>query len=199
LANLMTYFNQNPTASIYPSSLMKRLTLLALLLLLLNLPVRSSPQLKEADKWEPFRFIVGEWVGKGTGSPGEAAGAFSFSFDLDEKVLVRKNRADYPATKDKPAYSHTDLMVIYKEGPETRAIYFDNEGHTIHYAVTVSNDLPTRITFLGDISTSAPRFRFIYSKINNDNMTFQFDIAPPGKPEAFAKYLEGSLMRRAAK
>ncbi len=195
----MTAFEQNPTASGYSSSIMKRLPLLAFLILsFLSLPVQSSPQLnKEADNWEPFRFLVGDWVGKGTGNPGEATGAFSFSFDLEEKILVRKNRADYPATKDKPAYSHTDLMVIYKEGPENRAIYFDNEGHTIHYAVTISKDLPTRITFLGDISTSAPRFRFVYSKINNDNMTFQFDIAPPGKPEGFSKYLEGSLVRRA--
>src|SRR5262252_7525043 len=187
----MTGFNQNPTASSHTSSMMKRLTLFALLLLLyVPSPVRSFPQLnKEADSWEAFRFLVGEWVGKGSGSPGEATGAFSFSFDLEEKILVRKNRADYPATKDKPAYSHTDLMVIYKEGPEIRAIYFDNEGHTIHYAVTISKDLPTRITFLGDISTSAPRFRFVYSKINNNNMTFQFDVAPPGEPEAFTKYL----------
>ena len=179
--------------------MMNRLTLFALLLLLsLPLPVRSSSQLnKDTDSWKPFRFLVGEWVGKGTGSPGEASGAFSFNFDLEEKVLVRKNRADYPATKDKPAYSHTDLMVIYKEGPETRAIYFDNEGHTIHYAVTVSDDLPTRITFLSEPSTSAPRFRFVYSKVNNDNMTFQFEIAPPGKPDAFTKYMEGALARKA--
>ena len=177
---------------------MNRLTLISILLLISTpLPVRSSPQLKkDTDNWEPFRFLVGEWVGKGTGGPGEGTGGFSFSFDLEEKILVRKNRADYPATKDKPAYSHTDLMVIYKEGPETSAIYFDNEGHTIHYAVNVSKDLPTRITFLSEISTSAPRFRFIYIKNNNDNMTFQFDIAPPGKPEGFTKYMEGSLARK---
>jgi len=194
----MTGSDKTPMASSYPSSMMKPLTLLALLLLLsLPLPVRSFPQLnKGADNWEAFRFLVGEWVGKGTGSPGEAAGAFSFSFDLEEKILVRKNRADYPATKDKPAYSHNDLMVIYKEGTETRAIYFDNEGHIINYTVTVSKDLPTRITFLSEISPSAPRFRFIYSKINNDNMTFQFDVAQPAKPEAFTKYLEGSLVRK---
>jgi len=170
------------------------------LLLLVPVPVRSLQQsAKEGDNWEPFRFLIGEWTGKGSGSPGEAGGSFSFSFDLEEKILVRRNRADYPATKEKPAYSHTDLMVIYKEGPVTRAIYFDNEEHIINYVVTVSKDVPTRVTFLSDISASAPRFRFVYSKINNDNMIFQFDIAPPGKPDAFARYLEGSLVRKTAK
>jgi len=177
---------------------MKMLTIPAVLLLLfVSTPVRSLPQsTKEHDNWEPFRFLIGEWTGKGSGSPGEASGAFSFSFDLDEKVLVRKNRADYPATKDKPAYSHTDLMVIYKEGAETRALYFDNEGHIIHYTVTVTKGQPTHVTFLGDISPTAPRFRFVYNKVNNDNMTFQFDFAPPGKPEAFTKYIDGSLVRK---
>ena len=193
----MTRFEQNQTAPRYLSLMNKVLVLPALLLLLVPVPVRSFQQsAKEGDNWEPFRFLIGEWTGKGSGSPGEAGGSFSFSFELEEKILVRRNRADYPATKEKPAYSHTDLMVIYKEGPVTRAIYFDNEGHIINYAVTVSKDLPTRVTFLGDISASAPRFRFVYSKINNDNMTFQFDIAPPGKPDVFARYLEGSLVRK---
>jgi hypothetical protein len=136
----MTRFEQNPTSSSYRWSMIKLLALPAVLLLIsVPMPVRSFPQsTKEGDNWEPFRFLIGEWTGKGSGSPGEAGGAFSFSFDLEEKILVRRNRADYPATKEKPAYSHTDLMVIYKEGPATRAIYFDNEGHIINYAVTVS-------------------------------------------------------------
>jgi hypothetical protein len=93
--------------------MIKLLALSVLLLLPLPILARSGAQLtKEADTWEPFRFLIGEWTGKGTGATGEAVGAFSFSFELDEKILLRRNRADYPATKDKPAYSHTDLMVI---------------------------------------------------------------------------------------
>ena len=150
---------------------------------------------KDAANWDAFRFLLGEWVGEGTGAPGEASGGFSFSFDLEGKILVRRNRADYPATKDKPAYSHTDLMVIYQEPEGTRAIYFDNEGHVIRYAVSLSKD-QTTLSFLSEPSPSAPRFRFTYNKAKNESMTFQFDIAPPGKPEAFSKYLEGSLHRK---
>jgi hypothetical protein len=169
-------------------------------LLVTPLSARQSQAPKEAANWDAFRFLIGEWVGEGTGAPGEANGGFSFSFDLEGKILVRRNRADYPATKDKPAYSHTDLMVIYQEpeGQATRAIYFDNEGHVIRYAVSLSKDQAI-LTFLSDPSPSAPRFRFTYNKATNDSMTFQFDIAPPGKPEAFSKYLEGSLHRKTAR
>jgi hypothetical protein len=175
--------------------MIKTLTLSVTFLLLAT--SLSAQQAKDTANWGALRFLLGDWVGEGTGTPGEATGGFSFSFDLEGKVLIRKNRADYPATKDKPAYSHTDLMVIYQE-PEskvTRAIYFDNEGHVIHYSVSFSKD-QTTLTFLSDPSPSAPRFRFTYNKAKNDSMTFQFDIAPPGKPEAFSKYIEGSLHRK---
>lgn len=172
-------------------------SLVTLILLSVSLSAQPFPvqQPKDNFNWDAYRFLVGEWVGEGAGAPGEASGGFSFSFELEEKILVRRNRADYPATKDKPAYSHTDLMVIYQEPEGTRAIYFDNEGHVIRYLVSLSKD-QTALVFLSEPSPSAPRFRFTYKKANNDSMTFQFDIAPPGKPEAFSKYLEGSLRRK---
>lgn len=174
---------------------------LLLTLVLLTIPLstqRSSAQQSgEAANWDVFRFLLGEWVGEGTGAPGEATGGFSFSFDLEGKILVRRNRADYPATKDKPAYSHTDLMVIYQEphGQAVRAIFFDNEGHVIHYSVNMSKD-QTTVTFLSDPAPAAPRARLTYHKANNDSMTFQFDIALARKPKAFSKYIEGSVHRK---
>lgn len=176
-----------------------RTLLVVLLLLAASLSARQSfAQQPKEPNWDLFRFLLGEWVGEGTGAPGEGTGGFSFTFDLQGKILVRKNSADYPATKDKPAYSHTDLMVIYREADDSiKAIYFDNEGHVIHYAVSFSKDQNT-LTFLSDPSPSAPRFRFIYSKATPDKLKFEFDIAPPGKPEAFSKYVEGSAHRKPA-
>lgn len=161
----------------------------------LSAPQSPAQQPTEAN-WDSFRFLLGEWIGEGTGAPGEGTGGFSFNFDLQGKILVRKNNADYPATKNKPAYSHTDLMVIYRETDDSlKAIYFDNEGHVIHYAVSFSKDQNT-LTFISDPSPSSPRFRFIYSKATPDKLKLEFDIAPPGKPEAFSKYIEGSAHRK---
>jgi hypothetical protein len=157
-----------------------------------------AQQPADTTTWDSFRFLLGEWVGEGTGSPGEGIGSFSFSFDLEGKILVRKNRSDYPATKDKPAYSHTDLMIIYRETEDSlKAIYFDNEAHVIHYAVSFSKDQNT-LTFLSDASPSSPRFRFIYTRTTPDKLKLEFDIAPPGKPDAFSRYVEGSAHRKPA-
>lgn len=152
----------------------------------------------EAADWNAWQFLVGDWTAEGGGQPGQGTGTFSFNFDLQGKILVRKNRAQYPATKDRPAYIHEDLMVIYREaeGKIARAIYFDNEGHVIQYTAEFSQDQKS-VTFLSDRAPPAPRFRLSYAKSGNGALTIKFEIAPPDKPEAFATYLEGSARRKA--
>ena len=142
---------------------------------------------------------MGDWAGEGSGQPGQAGGgAFSFGFDLQGKVLVRRSYAEYPPSKDKPSYRHDDLMIVYKDtdGKGTRAIYFDNEGHVIEYSVTFSQDQKT-LTFLSEPVASAPRFRLIYTRVKDDVLSFEFDIAPPGKPDSFSRYIEGKAHRKA--
>lgn len=165
------------------------LLLACIVVLIAPAPARESNE----SNWEPFRFLLGEWVAEGSGKPGEATGGFSFTFDLEKKILVRRSFANYPATKDKPAYSHTDLMVIYQDSNLARAIYFDNEGHIINYAIVFSD---AQLVFTSEPSASTPRFRFTYHKPKDGRLTFEFEIAPPGKPEAFSKYVEGSAHRK---
>ena len=112
--------------------------------------------------------------------------------------MMRKNRADYPATKDRPAFSHEDLMVIYLEpgGAGTRrAIYFDNEGHVIEYAAEFSAERKT-FTFLSGAVPSSPRYRLTYTKEGTDRVSIKFEIAPPGKPDGFSTYVEAVAHRK---
>lgn len=158
-----------------------------------NLPAQqpASPA-----NWSAWQFLLGEWVGEGTGDPGQGSGTFSFQLDLQKRILVRKNRADYPATKDRPAFSHEDLMVIYQDTANSaRAIYFDNEGHVIHYAASFSKNQDT-LTFVSTPMPSAPRFRLTYVKGKNQTLGIKFDIAPPGKPEEFAPYIQATARRK---
>ncbi|MCX6169546.1 MAG: hypothetical protein NTX65_09405 [Ignavibacteriales bacterium] len=150
----------------------------------------SQQATKPAD-WTALKFLIGEW----SGAPGEATGSFTFSYDLQKRILLRKNFAEYPAQNGRPAFRHDDLMIVYFEGGENKAVYFDNEGHTINYKISFSSDSLSTI-FVSDIIPSAPRFRFSYTKIENDKMKFSFDIAPPGKPEEFTKYIDGIVARK---
>jgi hypothetical protein len=162
---------------------------LLLLITALSLCAQTAPN------WDRWQFLIGDWAGEGSGEPGQGAGAFSFRLDLDGRVLVRKNRADYPAAKDKPAYSHQDLMVVYPEGPGASAVYFDNEGHVIHYGIEFGRD-GGEVIFTSTVQASAPRFRLTYAKLGPHKVGIRFEIAPPGKPDAFAPYIEATAHRK---
>jgi hypothetical protein len=125
------------------------------------------------DPWKTLQILTGEWVGE----TAESAGACSFTFDLQHKILVRKSYSQSPTSR------HDDLMVIYLE-PAPKAIYFDSEGHVIHYTVEAS---PDSVRFLNE------QYRLTYRK-NGDNLLMDFDIAPPGKP--FSNYLHATLRKK---
>jgi hypothetical protein len=147
--------------------------------------------------WASLEYLIGDWVGEGGGQPGQGAGEFSFHPDLQKRILVRKNYAAYPATKDRPAFTHDDLTVIYRESDNAplKAVYFDSEGHVIHYSVTASSDQKT-IEFVSDVLPSSPRFRLTYVMTGSDTVTIKFEIAPPGKPDSFSTYIEAKAKRK---
>ncbi|MBI3698478.1 MAG: hypothetical protein HY238_27010 [Acidobacteria bacterium] len=161
----------------------------------MGLALLAAAAAEPADPWKPLRFLVGDWVAEGGGVPGRGAGSLSFQLDLEGKVLVRRNRADYPASAGRAAFHHEDLMVIYpeSEGKAIRAIYFDNEGHVIRYEAEFVGEA---VRFLSEASASGPRYRLTYRKTGSDTVTVDFEIAPPGKPEAFAHYAGGAARRK---
>jgi hypothetical protein len=145
-------------------------------LLLMAAAICASGQ--APDPWKAVQFLTGEWVGEGAGAPGESAGACSFTFDLQHRVLVRKNYAESATLR------HDDLMVVYLE-KELKAIYFDSEGHVIHYTVEAG---PDSVRFLSE------QYRLTYRKTGDDKLSLDFDVAPPGK--AFSNYLHATLRRK---
>jgi hypothetical protein len=138
--------------------------------------------------WTNFDKLIGEWVGDGAGQPGQGNGTFTFSFDLDKKILVRKGHTVFPKTENKAENTHDDLMIIYPDysGAPAKAIYFDNEGHTINYSVQC---LGKSIVFTSTKITNVPLFRLTYTLLDNDLMNTKFEMSRDG--EVFTPYLEG--------
>ena len=172
----------------------------ALLLVALTglLPLTITAHAQESTKeWASFEYLIGDWVGEGGGQSGQGTGGFTFLPDLQNHILVRKNHAAYPATKDRPAFTHDDLMVVYRdsENAPPRAVYFDSEGHVIHYSVTASADHKT-IEFVSEALPSSPRYRLTYFVTGGGALTLKFEIAPPGKPDSFSTYIEAKAKRK---
>jgi hypothetical protein len=145
-----------------------------------------------ADDWGPLQFLIGKWTGEGGGGPGQGSGAFSFTPDIQNKILVRKNFAEYPASNGKPALRHDDLMIVYRDeaSHDFRAIYFDSEEHVIQYSV---KPVPNGVVFESAPSQIAPRYRLTNTSSGAGTMKIKFEIAPPGKD--FTTYIEASAHR----
>ncbi len=142
--------------------------------------------------WNKYKWLLGDWAGEGNGKPGQGKGSFSLKEDLSGKVLIRKNHSEYPATNDKPAVIHDDLMIIYTDpgGNPSKAIYFDNEGHIINYSINYADNM---ITFLSDKIPGAPVFRLSYSLIDNATVNIKFEMSQDG--EKFMTYTEGKCKK----
>jgi hypothetical protein len=173
------------------------MTAAVMLLGVIQLPAQSQaergPAAKLDSKWS---VLVGEWEGEGSGSPGSGGGTSSFQFDLQKQVLVRRSHSEYAAAEGRPATVHDDLMVIYPGGgEESRAIYFDNEGHVIDYKAKWSGAGDT-LTFVSKAAAGTPQFRLIYKKVDAQTLTVAFEMAPPGQAGAFKPYVSGRLKRK---
>jgi hypothetical protein len=51
------------------------------------------------------------------------------------------------------------------------------------------------VTFVSDVIANLARYRLTYTKAGPDLLAIRFEIAPPGKPDAFKTYLEAKARR----
>jgi len=161
---------------------------------LLAVPTLAQEPAAKPD-WTAWQFLLGEWIGEGSArDPGQGTGRFSFSFNLQERILVRKNHVEFPPTFSRAVSVHDDLLVVFGQaGGATRALYDDNEGHVILYDATAWRD--STAAFLSDPSPAAPRFRLSYATAGRDTLIIAFEIAPPGQSDRFVPYLKGRAHR----
>jgi hypothetical protein len=138
--------------------------------------------------WDKWNWLIGEWVGEGSGQTGQGSGAFSMKPDLDNKILIRKNHSEYPANEKRPQIIHDDLMIVYLDilGSPSKAIYFDNEGHIINYNITYSEKT---IVLTSDKTNNLPIFRLTYTLLDNDTINVKFEMSQDG--EKFSIYTQG--------
>ena len=147
-----------------------------------------------ADPWAPLAFLEGTWSAKATRPDGVAVDA-SYLFRRELKGHVMARRAVSTTACTGPASfdcDHSDELIVYAEpGQPLHALYVDNEGHVIHYAV--STPAPDNAVFLSEPG-AGPRFRLEY-KLDHGVMTGRFQVQMPGQADWHA-YLEWSGPKR---
>ena len=163
-----------------------------LLPLLLCLPAAFAPAQTAppaADPLAALGFLEGTWDAQARGSGAASVGTYSFSRELGNHILARHSTV--PGTCKGPATfdcEHGDLLYIYADAPGAplSAIYFDNEGHVIHYAVTTPT--ATEAIFLS--SEPGPQFQLVYER-KAATLSGKFQMRMPGQAD-WHSYLEWS-------
>jgi hypothetical protein len=143
---------------------------------------------QQSSAWEKWEWLKGEWVGVGTGQPGQGGGYFSFKTDLDDNILVRKAHTEFPDSGNRPSAIHNDLMIIYPGNQDVspKAIYFDNEGHTINYLVSFSEN---SIVMTSEKVPDVPVFRLTYTLLDPETVNTKFEMSQDNVN--FVTYIEG--------
>ena len=148
------------------------------------------------DSWKALAFLEGTWDAHAqVGSAGaQSNGTYTFKPELKHHVLVRQS--DAAACKGPANFDcdHSDVLYVYQEAENQplRAIYFDNEGHVIHYAVSTPNS--GTAMFVSDASPSGPQFRLVYA-LKDSVMWGKFQMRMPGETN-WKSYLEWSGAKR---
>jgi len=144
------------------------------------------------DQWSALSFLEGTWEAKTLGGAAKASGTGTYTFkkELGGHILARHSRAEGcqgPAGFD---CDHGDLLYVYQDaaGQPLKAIYFDNEGHVIHYSVSAPT--ANSAVFISDAATPGPRFRLLY-ELKEGVMSGKFQMQMPGKAD-WISYLEWS-------
>jgi hypothetical protein len=163
-------------------------------LLALPLAAQNAPT-SGTDALKALTFLQGTWEAKATGNAGvNAMGTYTFKMELGNHVIARHSASSAgcrgPADFD---CDHSDLLYVYQDAPgqPLKAIYFDNEGHVIHYEVSTSN--ATTAVFLSDASQSGPQFRLTY-ELKGAVMFGKFQLRMSGQSD-WRSYLEWSGQR----
>ncbi|HEY7388944.1 MAG TPA: hypothetical protein VH640_10585 [Bryobacteraceae bacterium] len=142
--------------------------------------------------WKPLRFLIGTWEAKVISGAAAAAGVgtYTFQLELGGHILARHSATLDCKGPDNFNCQHTDLLYIYRESPaqSPQAIYFDDEGHVIHYEVTTP--APGTVVLVSASSASGPQYRLVY-ELKEGVMQGKFQLRMPGQSR-FASYLEWS-------
>jgi hypothetical protein len=151
--------------------------------------VLSAP----TDPWKALAFLEGTWDAHTQGGSAQAQGSGTYTFvpELKHHVLVRRSGESSGCSGPKGFdCEHSDVLYVYQEAQDQplKAIYFDSEGHVIHYAVSTP-DAATAV-FVSETSPSGPQFQLVY-QLKDAVMSGKFQMRTPGQT-AWKSYLEWS-------
>ncbi len=172
-------------------------TLAAILLLTSAICMAQSE--KKASRWDPIKFLVGEWEGTSHGQAGQGKVTRDYAFVLEGRFLQARNKSVYPPQEKNPKGEvHQDWgLFSYDRGRQRLVLrQFHVEGFVNQYVQDTSPDARSTV-FVSEAIENIPkgwRARETYILMNENEFIERFELAEPGKD--FDLYSESRLFRK---
>jgi hypothetical protein len=155
---------------------------------------------KKKDKWEAFKFFIGNWEGTGDGVPGKSTVEREYAFTLNKKFINVLNKAVYPPQEKNPKGEiHDDIGMVSYDSNRKKFVFrqFHVEGFINQYINESISDDGKTIVFITESIENIPngwRARETYNIINENEFTEIFELSEPGKD--FKIYSQSTFKRK---
>ena len=142
---------------------------------------------KKQDVWEPMKFLVGAWAGRGEGKSGISKVWKDWHFALNGKFLQMKTKAIFePQEKNPKGETHEDLGYFSYDGARKIIVFrqFHVEGFVIQYKLeSISSDSKMLIFASEQIENGPPGLvaKLIFKALDADTVEERFELSFSGK------------------
>jgi hypothetical protein len=145
-----------------------------------------------------IEWMIGDWMGRMDRHSPQGQIHLSVAYDLDQRVMVFRERVSLEATGDIPANDETSIGILSRAPSGDSYLFqvFASTGFVSQYRVTVAGP---EIDFTPDGGSQTPRgwlSRRIIQRGDVDGFTQTIQLAPPLKP--FFDYYSAAFTREAA-
>ncbi len=171
-----------------------------ILILVMILPVLLAAQAeKKQDVWEPMKFLVGEWEGKGEGKSGISTVSHDFEFIMKGKYLHMRTKATFePQEKNPKGEVHEDWGFFSYDGSRKKNMFrqFHVEGFITQYVLEDISEEGKLVFATEQIENAPPglKARLTFRRLNSDGLEVNFELSFPGRE--FDCYSLNTLKRK---
>ena len=141
----------------------------------------------EREKWDNFRYFLGNWTGSGSGKPGVSSVERSYTLILSDQFIQIEDRAVYEPQEANPSGEiHEELgFISYDKGRSQYALReFHVEGFVNQYMLGQDTNDGTIFNFVSEsIENIDPGWqaRTRLEVLSEDSFRETFDLAGPGQ------------------
>jgi hypothetical protein len=142
---------------------------------------------KKQDVWEPVKYLVGEWEGRGEGKSGISKVWKDWQFALNGKFLQMKTKAVFePQEKNPKGEIHEDLGYFSYDRARKTIIFrqFHVEGFIIQYVMGSTSGDGQTATFVSEQIENGPPglvAKLIFKALDANKVEERFELAFSGK------------------